>query len=182
MLKNKQINYQNLAFYIKDFYIKSHKSLCLVTKNSYESRYIYNELSLLLDKNSIKNFYENDILPYDHFSIPQNILKQRFKIINENQKDKHILITSVKNLFEIFPDKFFFNSKNIFSKGSKISTKDIISIVESLNYQKKDHVEKLNEYSLRGGIIDIFTPIYNNPLRVEIFDDTIESIRFFDID
>ena len=182
MLKNKQINYQNLAFYIKDFYIKSHKSLCLVTKNSYESRYIYNELSLLLDKNSIKNFYENDILPYDHFSIPQNILKQRFKIINENQKDKHILITSVKNLFEIFPDKFFFNSKNIFSKGSKISTKDIISIVESLNYQKKDHVEKLNEYSLRGGIIDIFTPIYNNPLRIEIFDDTIESIRFFDID
>ncbi len=56
------------------------------------------------------------------------------------------------------------------------------NILISLNYEKVNRIEGINQYSLRGGIIDIFTPIYKNPLRVEIFDDLIESIRFFDLE
>ena len=182
MLKNKQNNYQNYAYFIKKHFDKASNSICLLTKDNFESRYIYNELSILFDKDCIKLFPENDILPYDHFSTPEKITKQRFKLINQQSNKKHILISSVKNLFEIYPNKYFFKSEETFSINDELSINSIVNIVEILNYQKKTNVENINEYSVRGGIIDIFTPIYENPLRIEIFDDYIESIRFFDIE
>ena len=120
--------------------------------------------------------------PMTIFSIPKNINKKRFKIINNNSQDKHILITSIKNLFDRYPTIDNFKSKKSYEVGSQISLNELIKILESLNYIKKDNVENINEYTVRGGIIDIYTPIYKNPLRVEIFDDKIESIRFFNID
>ena len=182
MTKNKQNNYQNYAYSIKKYFDKTSNSLCLITKDNIESKYIYNELSFLIKNNLIHIFPENDILPYDHFSIPEDITKQRFQLINNKNKDKHILISSVKNLFEIFPDRYFFKSEKTFSINDELSIDRIIKIVESLNYQKITNVEKINEYSVRGGIIDVFSPIYKSPLRIEIFDDHIESIRLFDIE
>ena len=182
MLKNKQINYQNYAYCISKYFDKSSNSICLIAKDSFESKYIYNELCLLMDKELISYFPENDILPYDHFSIPEKITKERFKIINENKKTKHILISSVKNLFEKFPNRHFYKSRENFNLGDKLSTENLIKIIESLNYQKKVNIENINEYSVRGGITDIYSPMYKNPLRIEIFDEQIESIRFFDVE
>lgn len=56
-----------------------------------------------------------------------------------------------------------------------------MAILETLNYSKKENVENINDYSLRGGIVDFYTPIYKHPLRIEVFDNKIESIRFFDV-
>ena len=182
MVKNKDNNYENYAYCIKEYFNKNKSSICLITKDSSESKYLTNELSLIMNHDQIVHFPENDILPYDHFSIPERITKQRFKIVNQNIKHKHILISSIRNIFEKYPEKNFYKSLVNFSINSKISIQDIVEIVESLNYQKKSNVEKINQYSIRGGIIDIFTPIYKNPLRIEIFDDLIESIRLFDVE
>ena len=182
MLKNKHNNHQNFSYSLKKDFENSKKPLCVLVKDNNEAVYLKNELSLLIGSDEILLFPENDILPYDHFSVPEKITKQRFKIINNTDKKKHILITTIKNLFELYPSKDYFKSMENFSIGKKISLNNIIKIIESLNYQKKNNVENINEYSLRGGIIDIHTPLYDNPLRVEIFDDIIESIRLFDVD
>ncbi len=182
MLNNKHNNHQNFSYSLKKDFENSKKPLCVLVKDNNEAVYLKNELSLLIGSDEILLFPENDILPYDHFSIPEKITKQRFKIINNTDKKKHILITTIKNLFELYPSKEYFKSMENFSIGKKISLNNIIKIIESLNYQKKTNVENINEYSLRGGIIDIYTPLYDNPLRIEIFDDIIESIRLFDVD
>ncbi|MCF8110638.1 MAG: transcription-repair coupling factor [Desulfobacteraceae bacterium] len=55
-------------------------------------------------------------------------------------------------------------------------------LVEKLNaggYAHAAMVEEPGEYSIRGGIMDIFSPMYNDPLRVEFYGDTVESMRFF---
>ena len=181
MLKNKHNNYQNFSYSLKEDFDKSDKSICLLVKDNNEAIYVNNELSLLMESEKILVFPENDILPYDHFSIPEQITKERFKIINANQ-NKHILVTSIKNLFDLYPRKENFQSMGEFSIGKKISLANLLKVVESLNYMKKANVEKINEYSVRGGIVDIYTPLYSNPLRIEIFDDILESIRFFDVD
>ena len=181
MLKNKHNNYQNFSYSLKEDFDKSDKSICLLVKDNNEAVYVNNELSLLMESEKILVFPENDILPYDHFSIPEQITKERFKIINANQ-NKHILVTSIKNLFDMYPRKENFQSMGEFSIGKKISLANLLKVVESLNYMKKANVEKINEYSVRGGIVDIYTPLYSNPLRIEIFDDILESIRFFDVD
>ena len=63
-----------------------------------------------------------------------------------------------------------------------MSLNKLENILISLNYEKVNRIDGINQYSLRGGIIDIYTPIYKNPLRVEIFDDVVESIRLFDLE
>ena len=182
MLKNKYKNYQNYSYSLNQEFINSNKSICILVKDNKETIYLKNELSLLINRNKIKVFPEDEILPYDHFSVPNNINKKRFKIINDNSHEKHILITSVKNLFDRYPSIDNFKSMRSYEVGTKISLDELTKIIESLSYIKKDNVENINEYTLRGGIIDIYTPIYKNPLRVEIFDDNIESIRFFNKD
>jgi transcription-repair coupling factor (superfamily II helicase) len=53
--------------------------------------------------------------------------------------------------------------------------------LERLGFEKKDFVEGYGDYSIRGGIIDVFPYIGSNPIRIEFWGDTIESIREFDI-
>ncbi len=57
---------------------------------------------------------------------------------------------------------------------------DLSSHLESIGYERHDPVEMAGEYSLRGGILDVFPPGQDEPLRIEFFGDEIESIRRFD--
>ena len=182
MNKNKYKNYLNYAYSLKEYFIKNNKSICIFVKNTNEAMYLKNELQLILDIKQIYLFPENDVLPYDHFSVPEKITKERFQILNNVDNKKQILITSIKNLFDLYPTKENFISLSNFKVGKNISISELINVIESLNYIKKTNVENINEYSTRGGIIDLYAPIYKNPLRIEIFDDIIESIRFFNAD
>ena len=64
------------------------KSLCYVASTNAEALMISKELSLYLNNNQIQYFPENEILPYDHFSSPESIIKNRFSILNETNKKK----------------------------------------------------------------------------------------------
>ena len=180
MFKNKYNKYQNLIYEIFEQFQISDQSICLITKNNQESIYIYNGLKYFFDEDSLKLFPETEVLPYDHFSSPERVIQNRFQIINEAYSSKNILITSIKNIFERYPEIEYFKSFETFKLGHKISVLNLVKVIESLDYVKKTNVEVINDYAVRGGIVDIFSPMYENPLRIEIFDDTIESIRFFD--
>jgi transcription-repair coupling factor (superfamily II helicase) len=66
--------------------------------------------------------------------------------------------------------------------GEEIPLEDLLSHLESIGYEKRDPVEMVGEYSLRGGILDIFPAEASKPIRIELFGDLIESIRRFDVD
>ncbi|MBR51586.1 MAG: hypothetical protein CMD58_03615 [Gammaproteobacteria bacterium] len=180
MVKNKY--YLNYSYSALELFKSIDNSLCIITKNNEDSKLLSNELKLLDNNITINHFNENDILPFDHFSIPKKIIKDRFKIINGRNESKRILITSIKNIFELYAPVNVYKSLKDYELGSKVSMNELIETVTSLNYSKKNNIEKINEYSIRGGIIDIYIPLYKNPLRIEIFDDMIESIRLFDVE
>ena len=62
----------------------------------------------------------------------------------------------------------------------EISLDDLSLHLESIGYSRRDPVEMVGEYSIRGGILDVFSPDQTQPVRVEFFGDEIESIRRFD--
>ncbi len=66
--------------------------------------------------------------------------------------------------------------------GEEIPLEDLLAHLESIGYEKRDPVEMVGEYSLRGGILDIFPAEASKPIRVELFGDLIESIRRFDVE
>ena len=57
---------------------------------------------------------------------------------------------------------------------------DLAAHLESVGYERRDPVEMVGEYSIRGGILDVFSPEQAQPVRIEFFGDEIESIRRYD--
>ena len=67
--------------------------LCVIVENAKEAKLLKNELNLYLDATKVDYFPENEILPYDHFSVPESIVKERFKILNSIDNNKIIIST-----------------------------------------------------------------------------------------
>jgi transcription-repair coupling factor (superfamily II helicase) len=66
--------------------------------------------------------------------------------------------------------------------GDEISLEDLAGHLESIGYQRREPVEMVGEYSVRGGILDVFPPESGKPVRLEFFGDQIESMRRFEVD
>ena len=164
---------------ILDSLEKKQKTLLFCSSNA-EIDYVYSELNNYIKNNKIVRFYDREILPYDHFSTPDDVIKLR---ITETLKvrDSNLILSSFKNMFEYFPKYDFLTSLKTFKTGDKLKIHELKGALESLNYKRVEKINSLNEYSHRGGIVDINSGKYKNPLRIDFFDDYIESIREFDI-
>jgi transcription-repair coupling factor (superfamily II helicase) len=64
--------------------------------------------------------------------------------------------------------------------GEDVALEDLASHLESIGYERREPVEMRGEYSVRGGIVDVFPADAARPVRIEFFGDTIESLRAFD--
>jgi transcription-repair coupling factor (superfamily II helicase) len=65
--------------------------------------------------------------------------------------------------------------------GEELPLEDLVQHLEAIGYERREPVEMVGEYSLRGGILDVFPAEAARPVRVEFFGDEIESIRQFDV-
>ena len=66
--------------------------------------------------------------------------------------------------------------------GEELPLEDVIRHLESIGYEKRDPVEMVGEYSVRGGILDVFPSEAPRPVRIEFFGDLLESMRRFDVE
>ena len=155
------------------------KTLFICSSNE-EIDYIHSKLLNDISKTNIVRFYDREILPYDHFSTPDDVIKNRIDQLLK-LKDANLILTSLKNTFEFYPDYEFYDSLKTFKTGDKLTISELKDILELLNYKRVEKVSSLNEYSHRGGIVDINSSRYKNPLRIDFFGDNIDSIREFNI-
>jgi transcription-repair coupling factor (superfamily II helicase) len=66
--------------------------------------------------------------------------------------------------------------------GDEVPLEDVVRHLESIGYEKRDPVEMVGEYSVRGGILDVFAAEAPRPIRIEFFGDLLESMRRFDVE
>ncbi len=64
----------------------------------------------------------------------------------------------------------------------KYRMEDVVAHLESVGYERREPVEMVGEYSVRGGILDVFSPESQKPVRIDLFGDLVESIRRFDVE
>ncbi|MBW1992795.1 MAG: transcription-repair coupling factor, partial [Deltaproteobacteria bacterium] len=64
--------------------------------------------------------------------------------------------------------------------GEELERQTFLRQLQEGGYERRPLVEERGEYSVRGGIIDLFPPLYAQPVRLEFFGDQVESMRFFD--
>ena len=66
--------------------------------------------------------------------------------------------------------------------GDELPLEEVVSHIESIGYERREPVEMVGEYSVRGGILDVFSPESQKPVRIDMFGDLVESIRRFDVE
>ena len=109
---------------------------------------------------------------------------ERIKCISQLQTNNKntIIISTLKSIFQTVPSPNYFNSQTkLIEVGDLIKLNDFSVDLIKMGFTHADHqVESPGEYTIRGGIIDIFCINEKYPMRIELFGDNINSIREFD--
>jgi transcription-repair coupling factor (superfamily II helicase) len=120
-------------------------------------------------------------MPVEPFVAP-DIQARRLAALYVSAASTHakIIVTSANAVVEkVLPRQNFMKASRYLVLGEQVSREELISHLVTIGYYRTDLVEEVGDLSVRGDIIDLFTPLYNRPLRLEFFDETLESIRFF---
>lgn len=97
-------------------------------------------------------------------------------------KHKIILLTSVPAVMrKVVPLEAFLSHYYKIEEGGEITYDFLIQILVNNGYKATEMVTTYGEYSCRGGIVDIFSPAYTKPVRLQFYGDVVESIRFYDV-
>ncbi len=125
---------------------------------------------------------END--PYDGTSPHAEVLEQRSLALHRAYEGAaRILLTSIDAVAERTISPILLKASSITLRvGEDMPPELIVDLLISSGYVRQEPVGAVGEFSLRGGILDIFSPAHDAPHRIEFFGDTVDSIREFDPD
>ena len=126
-----------------------------------------------------------DVLPSQSLSPHAEICEQRAIGLWRMAASGRVPITVApiaSALLRIQPAEFYKQLAQTLTVGEEVPLDDLVVHLESMGYRKREPVEMVGEYSVRGGILDVFSPEAPQPVRVELFGDQIESIRRFEVE
>ncbi|MGB9628159.1 MAG: transcription-repair coupling factor [Thermodesulfobacteriota bacterium] len=129
-------------------------------------------------------FPQWETLPYDEIPAHPKILRERINCLFSLLKGEDVLVIStIKALMQkVLPPPQLKNSVLSLSMGKEVDRDLLIQYLHDNGYSRVSVVEEVGEVSIRGGIIDLYTPLYEDPLRFEFIGDQLESIRRFEIE
>lgn len=164
--------------------------LILLAQISTEKRTVFitnSEQSALKYKHDLEKLFgiEAEIFPYQDISIYDGVCSNLYRYskqleILEKSDSTRILIVPVKALPEKFPDNEFYEKNSIKIKlDDEIDTRKIAQNLINLGYKRVTMVSDIGEFSVRGDIIDVFSP-EKYATRIELWGDTVTDIRNFD--
>ncbi|WP_201716462.1 transcription-repair coupling factor [Rossellomorea arthrocnemi] len=167
--------------YIADVYLQTNKATVVVTHNLFQAQKIYDDLIQFLSEDEVYLYSANELIAAELSVASPELRAQRIEVLNKLSQDKlGVFIVPVAGLRKILPPKSMWKSNQIrFQKGQDIDLDEILNQLVQMGYQRTGMVSTPGEFSLRGGIIDIFPLTSQNPVRIELFDTEIDSIRIF---
>ncbi|MBE0449408.1 MAG: transcription-repair coupling factor [Clostridia bacterium] len=121
---------------------------------------------------------------FDSFAHSNQVSLERMEaLIRLDRTEKALLFTSINNLAYKYPSRAEWIDQSIdLNLETDMPLENVQKRLFEFGYERVDIVEAKGQYSLRGGILDVFSPTYETPHRIEFFGDEVDSIRNFDIE
>ncbi len=151
-----------------------------VTYDYVSAQSILRQLNIIKGNFMYLPFFDDVLLQKK--SIVNNVEFARAKVLNSLSNLNGIVVT-VDALTQLYPNKEEFYSNSFSLKVDDSFDLTLLpSIFTKNGYTRVDSVTTAGEFAIRGDIVDLFSPMYDLPVRISFFDDTIESIKFFGSD
>ncbi|QBS11399.1 transcription-repair coupling factor [Legionella geestiana] len=157
--------------------------MLVVTTDNNEADALTESLRFFLPKDTeILTFPDRETLPYDHFSPHEDILSERLSTLSRLKRAQKLLVVSAFStlMHRLCPPEFLHQHLLVLNVGDTLNPDTFREQLTIAGYQCVSKVLEHGEYALRGAILDIFPMGSTHPFRIELFDNTIESLRCFD--
>ena len=166
----------------------SGRTVLHVAREASRGAQIVEALSFFAPGLPVLDFPAWDCLPYDRVSPVGDVVSRRITALAElarapaaRSRQGRVVVTTVNAVLQRVPPREMFASGGFRAVvGERISLESLTGFLARNGYMRSDTVREPGEYALRGGIIDIFPPGTQQPLRLDLFGDTLEAIRRFD--
>ena len=173
----------SLALSIADLSCQEKKMVLCITPDSQSALRLQREIAQFAHQPT--HFFSDwETLPYDTFSPHQDIISQRLKTLYQlQQQTSGIMLVSASTLLQrLAPQSYLHRFGLVIKKNQKLSQQELKVQLENAGYLHVDQVLSHGEYASRGSLIDLFPMGSNQPLRIDFFDDIVDSLRTFDIE
>ncbi|MBB1267873.1 transcription-repair coupling factor [Shewanella sp. SR44-3] len=158
----------------------------IVTHDTPTALLLETELHYLLANHDVNLclFPDRETLPYDSFSPHQDLISQRLETLAQLGNHAHsAVIVPINTLMVRLPPKAYLSANvMVLKKGDTYALQTVRQHLVDTGYHLVEQVYEHGEFAIRGSILDIFPTGCQQPLRIELFDDEIESIRHFDVE
>ncbi|MEM6966058.1 MAG: transcription-repair coupling factor [Bacteroidota bacterium] len=172
------------SFVLTGTYLANPQHHLYIAADKEEAAYLQNNVAALMGKKEIHFFPDSFKRPMDFANLNASNVLQRTETINKisnNRSKGEVLITYPEALFEKVVSPNVLQEKKIeMVKDEQLDVDFITEVLVEYGFERVDFVYEPGQFSIRGGIVDIFSYGNEYPYRVELFDDEIESIRTFD--
>jgi len=155
----------------------------VVAENEIKAKEIFEDLSFFY-KNNVILYPSKDIIFYSADIKSTDIIKKRFEVIDKilfGSDNKLIIVLSIEALFDkLVPKSRFVDFIIKIKEGMLISIDTLCQKLIFMGYERCDLVESQGQFAVRGGIVDIFSPVSDSAVRIEFWGDEVDTIRILD--
>ncbi len=162
---------------------QENRNIVILTSNELNAKRLHDDIKNFTDVN-VRIYPSKDVFFYNADAYSFDIIEQRIEVMSMLSKgERGIVIMSSDALLDKMARKDIFTQyvKKI-TVGDTIKFDELIESLVYMGYERADIVDSKGEFAIRGGIIDIFPVAANNMIRIEFWDDDVDSIREVDFE
>ncbi|MDU2136377.1 MAG: CarD family transcriptional regulator, partial [Staphylococcus warneri] len=171
------------ATIIAEKYLADQKQMLLVTNNLYQADKIEVDILQYVSGEEIYKYPVQDIMTEEFSTQSPQLMSERVRTLTAlAHGEKGLFIVPLNGLKKwLTPVEMWRNHQMTLNVGDDMDVDDFLNKLVNMGYRRESVVSHIGEFSLRGGIIDIY-PLIGAPVRIELFDTEIDSIRDFDVE
>jgi len=175
----------SLSFLANSLFQKSELPFLMIFEDKEAAAYYLNDLEQLIGDKEVLFYPGSFRIPYQIEEVDNANVLLRAEVLNRinSRKKPAIIVTYPESLFEKVVTKKELEKNTLkVAVGDKISIDFINEVLFEYEFKRVDFITEPGEFSVRGGIIDVFSFSNDNPYRIEFFGNEVDSIRSFDVE
>ena len=172
-----------VSFVLSDLFKQTGRTLLFVGDDKEQAAYLLNDMELLLGQEQVLFFPSSYRRPYQTEETDNANVLLRAEVLSRLEQGAKVVVSYSEALFEKVLTRQQLDKNTLtLKRGERLSLDVLNETLFEYQFQRVDFVSEPGEFSVRGGIVDVFSFSNDTPYRIEFFSDTIESIRTFDVE
>ncbi len=162
--------------------LAENRKIFVIVENMYSAKALKEDLEFYFGDGSVDILPVRDYIFHNIETAATELIIKRLSILEKiHSGTAKVILAPVDAVLEYtLPKELFLKYRYELSFGDRVNLKNLIKDLIIMGYKNCELVEGVGQFSLRGGILDIYPPSSENPIRIEFFDDEIDTIRYFD--